>query len=334
MRTPLSVLDLSPVPAGASAARAVANTLDLARHAESLGLERFWLAEHHNAGALACSAPAVMIAAALAATSRVRVGAGGIMLPNHSPLHVAETFRVLGALHPGRVDLGVGRAAGTDPKTALALRQAQELLGAERFPAQLAELLDFVSREPDLGARFGPIKAAPIGVPPPPVFLLGSGPDSARLAAERGLGYAFAHHIGPDGYAAAMRLYRSSFQPSPGRAEPYAILTVAAIAAADERAADDLERAAALGWLRFGQGLRDLPLPSVAEARAYVFDADEEVLRAQGRGRSFIGEAARVADTLRAMVAEAQADELMVVSAVHDHDERKRSYERLAKALA
>lgn len=328
----ISVLDTTPVPSGSNAAQAVQNSIDLARHADTLGLTRYWLAEHHNAGSLACPAPEIMIAAVAAATSRIRVGSGGVMLPNHSPLKVAENFRVLGALHPGRIDLGVGRAAGTDPKTALALRQSKELLGAEQFPAQLEELTQFLTYEPDPHQRFGSIKATPIGVPPPPLFILGSGPESAKLAGERGLGYAYAHHIGPDGYAESMNVYRASFNAG-SRAEPYAILTVASACARSEMHAADLERAASLGWLRFGQGIRDLGMPSIEEARAYEFDADEEVFRASSRGGSLIGETARVADTLRAMVATSRADEIMVVTGIHDHDERKRSYERLAWAL-
>ncbi|MFO0743273.1 MAG: LLM class flavin-dependent oxidoreductase [Labilithrix sp.] len=329
----ISVLDTTPVPSGATAAQAVANTLDLARHAESLGLVRYWLAEHHNAGALACPAPEIMIAAVAAVTKTIRVGSGGVMLPNHSPLKVAETFRVLGALHPGRIDLGVGRAAGTDPKTALALRQAKELVGAERFPEQLEELLHYLTHEPDPHERFGPLKAIPIGVAPPPIFVLGSGPDSARLAASRGLGYAYAHHIGPHEYAEAVRLYRASFVPSASLAAPYAILAVATACCESEAQAEDLERASALGWLRFGQGLRDLPAPSVEEARAYAFDADEEVLRKAGQGRLLVGEPARVADTLRALVERSGADEIMALTGVHDQAERRRSYDRLVAAL-
>lgn len=330
----VSVLDTTPVPSGATASEAVARTLDLARHAESLGLERFWLAEHHNAGSLACPAPEIMIAAVAAVTRTIRVGSGGVMLPNHAPLKVAESFRVLGALHPGRIDLGVGRAAGTDTKTALALRQSAELLGAERFPAQLSELLSFLTHEPDPSQRFGPLKATPIGVAPPPVFLLGSGPESAKLAASLGLGYAYAHHISPEGHAESLRLYRSSFEASSWREAPHAILAVAAICAESEAQAEDLERAASLAWLRFGQGLRDLPAPSVEEARAYRFDADEEAFRSSLPGPRLIGEPARVADALREMLERSGADELMALTWVHDAAERKRSYDRLLRALS
>ncbi len=327
----LSVLDLSPIPSGASAAEALQNTVDLARHAEAIGLHRVWLAEHHNAAALASSSPEVLIAAVAAATSRIRVGSGGIMLPNHSPLKVAETFRVLAALYGDRIDLGVGRAAGTDAKTALALRRSRDLLGAEAFPAQLGELMTFLTYDPDPATRFGPIKAVPAGVAPPPIFLLGASVESAALAAALGVGFAFAHHIAPEHHVAAMLAYREAFRPSRWPPAPHAILATSVLCAADDAAAEDLSRAADLSWLRFGQGLRDLPLPSVAEARAYRFDADEEVLR---RARRHVaGGPARVEAELAKLLTGTAADELMVTSAIHDHEERKRSYSRLAEIL-
>jgi len=329
----LSVLDLSPIPSASTAAQALKNTIDLARHAESIGLLRYWLAEHHNAGSLASSSPEIMIGAVASATSRIRVGSGGVMLPNHAPLKVAETFRVLVALHGDRIDLGVGRAAGTDPKTALALRQSRELLGAAGFPEQLDELMTFLSREPDPAARFGPIKAVPIGVTPPPIFLLGSGLEGAQVAARVGVGYAYAHHISPDDYVAAMHAYREAFRPSRWASEPYAILATSVLCAETEEEAEDLRRCADLQFIRFGQGLRDLPMPSVEEARAYCFDAEEEVFRASSRERHVIGTPAVVAEVLSGMVERAGADEVMATSNIHDHEARKRSYTLVAKEL-
>ena len=329
----LSVLDLSPIPSGSSAAQALKNTIDLARHAETIGLHRYWLAEHHNAANLASSSPEIMIAAVASATSRIRVGSGGIMLPNHSPLKIAETFRVLVALHGDRIDLGVGRAAGTDPKTALALRQSRDLLGVERFPEQLDELLTFLSREPDPAQRFGPIKAVPLGVTPPPVFLLGSGIEGAAMAGRLGLSFAFAHHISPENPVAALNAYREAFRPSRWSEEPYALLATAALCAETDARAEDLLRCADLSFIRFGQGLRDLPMPSVEEARAYEFDSDEEVFRQAGRGRQIVGGPARVKERLHALIEETAPDELMVMSSIHDHEERKRSYSLVAEAL-
>ena len=332
----LSVLDLSPIPSGSTARQALLDTIDLARHVEALGYHRFWLAEHHNLAALASSSPEILIAAVAAATTTLRVGAGGIMLPNHSPLKIAEVFRVLTALHPDRIDLGVGRAAGTDPKTALALRQAAELAGAERFPAQLEELMVYLTRENDPATRFGPIKAAPVGVAPPPLFLLGSGVEGARLAAEQGLGFAYAHHIAPEGMAEAMRTYREAFVPSGSKCAwpaPRSILAVSAMCARDEAHAEDLLRCIDVGALRFAQGYRDLPVASIEEARAYAFDPDEETLRQGTRGRHVVGVAREVATALRAMAAEAEADEIMVVSGIHDPADRRRSYTELASIL-
>jgi luciferase family oxidoreductase group 1 len=330
----LSVLDLSPIPSGSTAAQALRNTLDLARHAEELGLQRFWLAEHHNAGSLASSTPEVLIAEVANATSRIRVGSGGIMLPNHSPLKIAETFRVLEALHPDRIDLGIGRAAGTDNKTALALRQSTELLGADGFPDQLESLMSFLTQNPDPTARFGPIKAIPLGVPPPPIFLLGSGIDSAALAARIGVGFAYAHHISPIDRIHAMKTYRSRFRPSAWLAAPYAILATAVLCGSDDEAAAELALAADLAVVRFGQGLRDLPMPSVAEARAYPFDTEEDLVRQAARDRQVIGGPERVAAILRQLQEETEADEVMAVTNIHDHAERKRSYERVVHALA
>ena len=328
-----SVLDLSPIPSGSTAAQALQNTLDLARHAENLGLHRYWLAEHHNAGSLASSSPEILIGAVASATTRIRVGSGGVMLPNHSPLKVAETFRVLVALHGDRIDLGVGRAAGTDPKTALALRQSRELLGAERFPEQLDELMTFLTREPDPGARFGPIKAVPIGITPPPIFLLGSGFEGARLAARLGVGYAYAHHISPEDHVAAMQAYRSAFQPSRWSSEPYAILATSVLCAETDEEAEALRRCVDLQFIRFGQGLRDLPMPSVEEARAYRFDPEEEAFRASSRERHVVGTPDTVAEVLSKMAAATGAAEVMATSNIHDHEARKRSYTLVARAL-
>jgi luciferase family oxidoreductase group 1 len=329
----LSVLDLSPVPSGSTPADALRNTIDLARHADTLGLARYWLAEHHNAAGIASSAPEVMIASIAAVTSRIRVGSGGIMLPNHSALQVAETFRALHALHPERIDLGVGRAAGTDNKTALALRRSRDLLGSDAFPEQLAELIALLTSDPDPAMRFGPLKAVPTGVPAPELHLLGASEESASAAAKLGLGFAYAHHFAPDGAVAALRRYRAEFEASALRTTPHAIVAVAAICGETDAHAEELATSGELAWVRFGQGLRDLPMPSVEEARAYAYDADEDQLRNLTRSRNMVGSAESVGRVLRALVEESQADEVMATTGVHDHAERKRSYERLLVAL-
>ena len=328
----LSVLDLSPIPSGFGAHDALENTLDLARHAESLGLARHWVAEHHNAGGLASSAPEIVIGQIARVPSRIRVGAGGIMLPNHTPLKVAETFRVLSAFFPGRIDLGIGRAPGTDPRTARALRRnAPEM----DFDASLDELVTYLNeRGGPRGPFAGTIVAAPTGVAPPPIWMLGSSDGGVEFAARRGLPFAFAHHINPRDAVATMRRYREAFRPSAANPEPYAILAVGATTAETERELEPLERCGDVAGLRFAQGLRDLPFPSEDEARAHVFDADEDALRLAMRERHFLGTIDRVARDLRAIVEETRADELMVMCNVHDHEKRKHVYTLLARALA
>ncbi len=330
MRVPLGVLDLSPVPSGGDARTAIASTLDLARHAESLGFARYWLAEHHNAGGLACSSPEIMIAAVAGVTKSIRVGSGGVMLPNHSALRVAEAFRVLEALHPGRIDLGLGRAPGTDKKTALALRRSPALLGSDGFSAQLDELFHFLSFDPDPTQAFNPTKASPVGIEPPEVWLLGASVESAREAGRRGLAYAYAHHFAPGGAAEALAAYRERFRPSARRPDPRTLVAASVVCGASDDEAEELATSGALFWLRSGRGVRDLPLPSVAEARAYPYDADERALIAQQRAATVVGGPERVRGRLARLLEESGADELMITSSVHAHEERRRSYERIA----
>ena len=211
----LSVLDVSPVSAGSGSSRALRNTLDLARHVDGLGYRRYWLAEHHNLRMIASSAPEVMIGHVASVTENVRVGAGGIMLPNHAPLQVVETFKVLEALHPGRIDLGIGRAPGTDPVTASALRRPQAAAGADDFPQQFAELLAYAGDGFPDGHPFRSVAAMPDDVGLPPIWLLGSSGYSARAAGEMGLGYAFAAHFSPTDPAPAIHAYNDGFEPSP-----------------------------------------------------------------------------------------------------------------------
>lgn len=333
VRPALGVLDLSPVPSGAIAAVALRNTIDLARHAEALGLTRYWLAEHHNAAAIASSTPEIMIGAVAAATTSIRVGSGGIMLPNHSALKVAETFRVLHALHPGRIDLGLGRAAGTDNRTALALRRSKEHLGADRFPEQVTELLELLTSDPDSSMPFGPLKAVPTGVPAPDLFVLGASDESAAYAGGLGVGYAYAHHFAPGGATTAMARYRDAFRASAFRSTPHGIVAMAVVCGESDGHAEDLASTGDLGGLRFGQGLRDLPMPSVAEAKAHRYDEDEEKLRVLHRARVVVGGPELVRDALAALVRETKADEIMVTAGIHDHEERKRSYDRIASIV-
>jgi luciferase family oxidoreductase group 1 len=248
MTLPISILDLTPVPSGSSPADAIRNSLDLARHADRWGYHRDWVAEHHNTPGMACPAPEIMIGHIAAATERIRVGSGGVMLPNHSALHVAESFRLLEALHPGRVDLGIGRAPGTDSVTAFALRRGQ--VDGNEFPNQLAELFAFAGDGFPADHPFCTVSAEPAEVPLPPVWILGSSDFGAQVAAAYGLGFAFARHLNPRGACDALRLYRDRFQPSSMRSEPRSILTVSAIAADTTERADQLALSLGLGVVR------------------------------------------------------------------------------------
>ncbi len=264
----LSVLDLSPVASGSTSSDALRNTLDLARLADELGYTRYWLAEHHNTQLIASSTPEVMIGHVASVTKRIRVGSGGVMLPNHAPLHVAEAFRVLEALHPGRIDLGLGRAPGTDSLTALALRRSREALSADDFPQRLDELLAFLDGGFPENHPFQQVRAMPDDVPPPDVWLLGSSDFSSQLAAHLGVGFAFAHHINPLPAVRALREYQDNFHPSARMAKPEAILGVSVVCAETDEKAELLARPLELTLLRFRQG-RSARFPSVAEATDY-----------------------------------------------------------------
>ncbi|GAB7190685.1 LLM class flavin-dependent oxidoreductase [Kineococcus sp. NUM-3379] len=326
----LSVLDLSPVPSGSLPSRALHETVELARTAERLGYTRYWLAEHHNLPSLASSSPEVMVAAVAAATSTLRVGTGGVMLPNHSPLRVAETFRVLHGLHPGRIDLGIGRAPGTDGRTAIALRRSRDLLGADDFEAQFEELHGYAEGFP-AGHPFASITAVPGDVPLPPVWILGSSTHGAQVAARLGTGYAYAGHFGSADAASVVRSYRAAFRPSPSWPEPHAVLALAVLCAPTEERAEELALASDLAFLRLRSG-RPGPLPSPEEAAAHPWTELDRALAAENRSRLVSGTPEQVVARLHALAAVTTADELMVMTNVHDPAERRLSYELLARA--
>jgi luciferase family oxidoreductase group 1 len=330
----LSVLDLSPVPSGSSSTEALRHTLDLARLADGLGYTRYWLAEHHNMTLIASSSPEVLIGHVASATRRLRVGSGGVMLPNHAPLKVAETFRMLEALHPGRVDLGLGRAPGTDALTALALRRSRAALHADDFPEQLAELLAFFSGDFPAEHPFRHVRAIPEDAGTPEIWLLGSTDFSARLAAELGLGFAHAHHINPATAITALELYQERFRPSVYLNAPRAMLAVSAVCAETDARAEELASSADLTLLRFQQGKFSGKLPSVAEARAHAYTADEREIVAANRARLFVGAAETVREQLLRLVNQTGAGEIMITTMTHAHEARRRSYELLAEAFA
>ena len=331
MMIPLSVLDLSFVTTATPGAASLRNTIDLARLVDRLGFRRFWVAEHHNLPSVASGAPEIMIGAIAAATRHLRVGAGGVMLPNHAPLMVAERFKVLEGLYPGRIDLGIGRAPGTDPMTTLALRRRQGG-GADDFLERFQELLLWKTGSFPADHPFRSIRVMPEDVEVPPIWLLGSSDYSGELAAQVGLGFAFAQHFASYDAADAIGRYRDHFRASQWLERPHAILTTHAICAETDEEAERLASSADLNYLRRNRGEYG-PLSSPEEALAYVRSPAEERARAGNRSRLIVGSPARVRETLLAMVEAVRADELMLMTAVFDHAARLRSYELLAEAF-
>ena len=331
--TALSILDLSPVAEGSTGAQALHNSLDLARMADGLGFVRYWVAEHHNMPAIASSAPDIMIGQIAAATSRMRVGSGGVMLPNHAPLMVAERFKVLEALFPGRIDLGLGRAPGTDQVTSYALRRRQGISEEDDFLDRFTELMALENRNLPAGHPFHKVQAMPSGVALPPIYLLGSSDYSAQLAGQIGAAFAFAHHFATFDAAEAMRLYRDNFKPSPAHAKPYAILATHVVCADSDTEAERLAATVHLNIVRRAHG-EYLPLASPEEAAAHDYTPTDRTRIAQNRNRMSIGSPATVKGKLLPLIEATQADELMVTTMIFDHAARKRSYELLKQAFS
>ncbi|WP_233153462.1 LLM class flavin-dependent oxidoreductase [Kineosporia sp. R_H_3] len=327
-RVPLSVLDLAPVGAGRTPHDAVTATLELARAVEDLGFTRYWLAEHHNMPGIASSAPAVLIGAVAAATRRIRVGSGGVMLPNHPPLVVAEQFGTLDALHPGRIDLGLGRAPGTDGATARALRRSVDPLSADDFPEQLADLVAFLDGGFPPGHPYAAIRAVPAPGGRVPVWLLGSSGYSAQVAGALGLPFAFAHHFSARNTLPALDLYRSAFTPSAVLDRPYAVVAVQVVLAEDDERARFLAGSGALSFVRLAQG-RPGPVPTPEEAAAYPWTPSELAIVADRLDGQAVGGPGTVGRVLADLLAASAADELMVTTIVHDPAERLASYRRL-----
>jgi luciferase family oxidoreductase group 1 len=329
---PLSVLDLSPVTTATPGAAALRNSLDLARLADRLGYTRYWVAEHHNLPSIASSAPDIMIGQIAAATSRMRVGAGGVMLPNHAPLAVAERYKVLEGLFPGRIDLGIGRAPGTDPVTAYALRRRQDEPAADDFLERFQELLLFESGGFPEGHPFRNVRAMPSDVALPPIYLLGSSGYSAELAAAVGAGFSFAHHFSDFDPVAPMRGYRAHFKPSPQRTVPHAILAVHVVCADSDAEADRLATTVDLNFARRRRG-EFLPLASPEEAGRYDYSPIDRERISRNRARLFVGSKSTVLGRLEDLINSTQADELMITTMIFDHGARRRSYELLAEAF-
>ncbi|HET7095395.1 MAG TPA: LLM class flavin-dependent oxidoreductase, partial [Thermomicrobiales bacterium] len=333
MPRPLSILDLTPIAAGSTAEQALRDSVELAMLADRLGYHRLWYAEHHNTAGLASAAPELMIDHIADRTTHIRVGSGGVMLPNHSPLKIAETFRLLEALHPGRIDLGLGRAPGTDTLTAFAMRRSREAMTAEDYPEQLAELIAYDDDSFPADHPFAAIRAVPVDVALPPIWLLGSSAFSARLAAQAGLGFAFAAHINAAGAVAALRDYRASFVPSPRYPEPRSILTVSVTVGETAEQARELSLINDLLRLRLRTGQHGR-YPTLAEAKAYRFSDAERAAIAAMPMRSLIGTATEVRAQIDDLAEQAEADEVMITTFVSELDDRRRTLVELAAAFA
>lgn len=332
----LSVLDQSPIRQGGTPADAIAETIALAKFCESLGYYRYWIAEHHNSNSFAGSCPEILIARLAAETAKIRIGSGGVMLTHYSPLKVAEQFRMLELLAPGRIDLGVGRAPGSDERTSRALQAGPQAWGIEAFPSQLMLLRQFLDDAagkpfPDDHPYRG-IHAMPKGSSRPEMWVLGSGIHSAVYAAELGLPFSHAHFISPEGCEEACIAYRQRFRPSDWCPNPRLSLGVAALAAESEEQARRLSASRNLWVVRLLAG-RPIPFPPPDEALAYDFTDQERVLLRSIEMRSTVGTPERVHEKLLSLAAQHGADELVIVTITYDYASRQKSYELLAKAF-
>ncbi len=323
---PFSVLDLSPITEGSNAAQSFRNTLDLARHTESLGFQRYWLAEHHGMPGIASAATAVLIGHVAAGTTHIRVGAGGIMLPNHSPLVIAEQFGTLESLHPGRIDLGLGRAPGSDQATARALRR-NLASDADEFPRDVVELMDFLSDAPKQSVRAVPGTGLKV-----PIWILGSSLFGAQLAAMLGLPYAFASHFAPAQMMQAIELYRASFKPSAQLAKPYVMLGFNVFAADTDEEAQVLATSMQQAFVNLRSG-RPAKLPPPKPGYAQQVGPAEQALLNSVLSCATIGSPATIRKGLQDFVARTGADELMITSQMFDHTARKHSYALMAQAM-
>lgn len=330
-RIPLGVLDQSPIISGHSPAQAIAETVQLAQLAEEWGYSRYWLAEHHAIAALGDPCPEILTCRVAAATSRIRVGTGGILLPYYSPLKVAESFRMLEALFPGRMDLGIGRAPGGDMKTAQAMSYG-EYRGAEQFPQQVQDLADFLDGSLPPGHPFSGVKAQPSGPTSPEIWLLGSSEYSGALACHLGLRFAFAHFISAHGGDRVTRAFREQYQPSPRAPSPNSLVCVFVICAKTGAEAERLATSIDLRRLHMAKGI-DSPVPTLEEAQAYRYSERERLYIEQQRARLVHGDPGEVRERLLELKEGYAADELMILSITGDYESRRESYRLVAEAF-
>jgi luciferase family oxidoreductase group 1 len=327
---PLSVLDLAPVGEGSSPAQALRNSLTLAAEAERLGYRRYWVAEHHNMPGIASSSPPVLLAHAAGVTSTIRLGSGGVMLPNHASLVVAEQFGMLEALHPGRIDLGIGRAPGTDQLTARALRRSPRGLAADDFPEQLVELMGYFTGVFPDGHPYAGITAVPGLGHRPALWLLGSSDYSAQAAGVLGLPFSFAHHFAAGNTEPAVQVYRAAFRPSDDLGEPYVMLGVSVVCAESEEQARWLAGPGALAFLRLRSG-RPGRFPTPEEAAEYRFTPHEREAIKAWTSSHIVGDPGTVEARLSELVERTAADELMVTTLTHSPANRLASYRLVAE---
>ncbi len=327
----ISVLDQSPISEGSTGADALRNTLDLARLADGLGYTRYWVAEHHGTPMLACASPEVMIAAIGSIATRMRIGSGGVMLPHYSPVKVAETFSILSALYPGRVDLGIGRAPGTDHVTAFALQRDRRQPAPDDFPEQLAELLGYLENNLPPGFPFPRLAALPGRPHVPDVWLLGSSAQSAIWAAEKGLPYCFADFINPEGPAYSA-IYRDRFRPSRLLSEPRITVALWAICGETDEEAQRVASSARMTRALLNQG-KLIPVPPIEKALHFLSGRGPNADSVARPRRAIIGQPAAVKRGIEDVAALYGADEVMIVTITYDHAARLRSYELIAKAF-
>ena len=328
----LSVLDQAPISDGMSGGEALRNSLDLARFTESLGYERYWVAEHHGTPALACASPEALIGPIAASTSRIRVGSGGVMLPHYSPLKVAETFSMLAGLHPGRIDLGVGRAAGTDPTTTFALQRDRRQAAPDDFPQQLVELMAYLDDDMPADHPFRRLAMLPGRPETPELWLLGSSPQSGIWAAELGLPYAFADFINPRG-AEIAAYYREKFVPSRTLARPRTMVAVWALCADTDEEARRLSASSRMMFTLFFRG-QLIPIPPVEEALAFLARQPPSDDPFKTQRRAIVGSPATVRRGIEAAAEEYGTDEVMIVTITYAHEARTRSYELIRNAFS
>ena len=326
---PLSILDLTNVESGTSSGATLQTATELAQLADRLGYHRLWFAEHHNAIGLASGSPEIMIAHIANQTERIHVGSGGIMLPNHAPLRIAEAFHLLEALHPGRIDLGLGRAPGTDPVTTYALRRSEQAMGGDNYPQLLAELLAFDDGEFPDDHPFAKIKVTPSDVKLPPIWLLGSSAFSGELAARVGLGFSFAAHINPAGAPEVMRAYRRGFTASSYLAKPHSILAVSVVVGDTEEQAQELYQIVKVGMAQLITG-KPYQMPTQEQANAYEFSPAEIQRLGTMMPNAFVGTADVVTEKIRLFAAECQADEVMITTMLPNEVDRRRTIEQMA----